>query len=137
MTRDYIETRFPDGLYVPSAPDHTRDLETARDYQYGDDTHTLWLHHDLAHTFVMTSLGYDVSPTLRHVAGGERVSDEVRWAEEGVMAEVHRYLNGGPPPTLPAGFARVSGEPDWPARRRAFLALLGGGEDDRRQGWYE
>lgn len=126
MTRNYLETRFADGYYVPSAPDHARDTITAVDYGYTGDTWRLWRDHDLSHCTVMEKLGFDYSPTLRYVAtmGREPVSDEFRWLEEGLVAEFQRYLNGGPVPTPPAGFARVPGELDWASMRREFLALV-------------
>jgi hypothetical protein len=122
--RDFIETIFWDRRFVAAAPEYARDLPTARDYGYADDVVTLFVHHDLAHTVVMQALGYDVSPTLHHVANGERISDEWRCTEECLIAEFQRYLNGGPVPTRPSAFARLPAEPDWAAMRRDFLLLL-------------
>jgi hypothetical protein len=94
----HISTVFADSLRVEAAPDHARDLMIARAYGYGDDTLSLWRHHDLYHTVLLQALGYPYSPTLRNIIEPGVASDVFRAAEEAFVLDTQYFLNGGPPP---------------------------------------
>lgn len=101
---DNIFTVFWDGLLCEASPVPERDIPTAQRYGYGDDTRSLWLHHDLLHTRLMTLLGHPYSPTLRYVAtNGQEpafATYEYRCAEESFVLDWALYCNGGPEPWI-------------------------------------
>jgi hypothetical protein len=117
-------TRFWDGARVEAIPVHDRDLTTAQTHGYGDDTLRLFVHHDLAHSVVMQSLGFSCSFVLRRVATQERdpawLTQAMRWDEEGLIMGMQAHLHGGPRPTVPAWM----GVPDDATRVADRLACL-------------
>jgi hypothetical protein len=75
-----------------------KDIETARRYGYGNDWFRLWREHDLLHHWVAVQCGLLHSPTIWSECHNDHPDALARWVrleEEGFVAGVHRWLNGG------------------------------------------
>lgn len=116
----YLETVFEDGLKVPAAANYDeQSLATAAALGYGTDTWALSRDHELAHSLLMTAIGYQHSLVLRGVAlraAGGRKEDYVTpvqsaW-EEGLVIGFQEYVQTGRTSTRFATYRETLGL-DW------------------------
>jgi hypothetical protein len=97
-TEPYLETRFPDGLTVPAAPQDTGAYRrTAADCGYTgpDATWNLCREHEIAHSFLDTLAGDPWSWVLYAVARGLEIPPAELAREEAQVLAWQRYVTTG------------------------------------------
>ena len=94
ISPQYVETRFPDGTFVPAVAEANAGYEqTARSLGYGADTARMNREHDALHTWLASKLGLLHSPVLWAVAHGTLEQGDFG-AEERLVMDFQRLLNG-------------------------------------------
>lgn len=89
----WVVTRYPDGTEVHAHPVHSPETEVTRSALGYPTQEAMTLEHDPFHTLVSELVLGRTSPTLRMVAAGERVSQELAAAEEDAVMAVQKFLN--------------------------------------------
>jgi hypothetical protein len=97
-TEPYLETRFPDGLRVPAAPQtdaHYAEVARQCGYQGPDATWRLCVEHELSHHFLDTLAGDPWSWVLHAVARGLEIPPADLAREESKVLAWQRYVTTG------------------------------------------
>lgn len=95
----WVVSRFPDGMEVHAHPQRdAEDIARAASLGYGhaaDAVDRMTRDHDVLHHLIAVTRGESHSPTLRGVADGRYVRQDVSHDEEVVVLLVQRLLNVG------------------------------------------